>query len=124
MIERAQRGAHARPRWVVGVDIGGTNLVVGAIPFDGGPAVGVRWQETRPERGADAAVGDIARMAEAVIEETLDLHQGSRDDFVGVGIGCPGPLDPSEGVVIDTPNLGWKDYPIRDRVGDRLSIRR
>lgn len=109
-------------RWVVGVDIGGTNLVVGAIPCDGGPPVGVRRQETKPERGADAAVGDIACMAEEVITETLGLHDGSRDDFVGVGIGCPGPLDPAEGVVIDTPNLGWKDYPIRDRIGDRLSL--
>ena len=109
-------------RWVVGVDIGGTNLVVGAIPFDGGAPVAVRRQATQPERGLDAAVDDIARMAEAVIVETLDLHSGSVDDFVGVGIGCPGPLDLSEGVIVATPNLGWRDYPIRDRIGERLSL--
>ncbi len=109
-------------RWVVGVDIGGTNLVVGAIPFDGGAPVGVCRQATQPERGPDAAVDDIGRMAEAVIAETLDLHPGSLDDFVGVGIGCPGPLDLSEGVVVATPNLGWRDYPIRDRIGERLSL--
>ena len=109
-------------RWVVGVDIGGTNLVVGAIPSDGGAPVGVRRQATQPERGPDAAVDDIARIAEAVIEETLDLHTGSRDDFFGVGIGCPGQLDLSEGAVVATPNLGWRDYPIRDRIGERLSL--
>ncbi len=41
---------------------------------------------------------------------------------MGVGIGCPGPLDLTTGVVVTTPNLGWTGYPIRDRVAERLSM--
>ncbi len=109
-------------RWVVGVDIGGTNLVVGLVPEGGGTPSGLRSQATHPERGADAAVADIQRMATEAIAETLDTHGGDRDDIVGVGIGCPGPLDLEEGVVIATPNLGWKDFPIRGKIADALGL--
>ena len=109
-------------RWVVGVDIGGTNLVVGTVPEEGGLPVAMRSTSTRPERGADAAVDDVAAMAEAVIEETLAERGGSRESVVGVGIGCPGPLDLERGILLNTPNLGWTDYPIRERVSGRLEL--
>lgn len=109
-------------RWAVGVDIGGTNLVVAVIPCAGGDPLAIRSQSTEPERGADAAVADIGRMADEAIAEVLDGQGGSRDDFLGVGIGCPGPLDLEHGVVIETPNLGWNGYPIRDRIAERLDL--
>jgi len=109
-------------RWVLGVDIGGTNLVVGAVPWEGGPAAAVRSCETRPRRGADAAVADIAAMAKEVVREAVESRGVRAADFVGVGIGCPGPLDLGEGVVISTPNLGWDGYPIRGRIAEALDL--
>lgn len=109
-------------RWVVGVDIGGTNLVVGLVPAEGGPPEALRTRATDAARGADAAVADVVRMAESAIEETLDLHGGEREDVVGVGIGCPGPLDLESGTVVVSPNLGWRDYPIRDGIADALGL--
>lgn len=109
-------------RWVVGVDIGGTNLVVGAVPVAGGPPAAMRTDTTRPQRGADAAVDDVVRMANEVIDETLERHGGDRGAFVGVGIGSPGPLDLEKGLLIRTPNLGWTNYPIRDRISNLLGL--
>jgi glucokinase len=106
-------------RWVVGVDIGGTNVVVGLVPFAGGPALGLRSRPTAAERGADAVVGDIGAMAEEIIDEVL----GERRGIAGVGIGCPGPLDLEAGLVLTTPNLDWLSYPIRDRIAERLGLR-
>jgi glucokinase len=40
----------------------------------------------------------------------------------GVGIGAPGPLDTKRGVVLLTPNLGWVDFPLRDRVAEGLKL--
>jgi len=108
--------------WVVGVDIGGTNLVVGLVPARGGGPEGLRTRATEPHRGADAAVADVARMVEAAIGETLERHGGTRADVVGVGIGCPGPLDLERGIVVETPNLGWDGYPIRDRIARALGL--
>lgn len=109
-------------RWVVGVDIGGTNLVVGAVPVASGPPAAMRTASTRSQRGPDAAVDDVLRMANEVIDETLRRHGGARADFVGVGIGCPGPLDLERGVLIKTPNLGWTNYPMRDRISGLLEL--
>jgi glucokinase len=109
-------------RWVVGVDIGGTNVAVGLVPFDGGSLLALRSRPTEGERGADAVVEDIGVMAEQVIREALQTHGGEHARVVGVGIGCPGPLDLSKGQVIETPNLGWPGYPIRDRIAARLDL--
>jgi glucokinase len=109
-------------RWVLGVDIGGTNVVVAAVPTEGGLPAALRSAPTRGERGPDAGVQLISEMAETVISETLERHGGSRRDFSGVGIGCPGPLDLGEGVIVTTPNLGWDGYPIRAKVSEALGL--
>jgi glucokinase len=112
----------ASPKYVLGVDLGGTNIVVGAIPDDGGEDVGLRIEDTPTAAGADAVVNTIVSMIEGVIEEAITLKGAKREDFVGVGIGAPGPLDRKNGVVIVAPNLGWRDFPLRDAVADRVEI--
>ena len=107
-------------RWILGVDIGGTNLVVAAVPFAGGEIAAIRTRPTRPDRGADAAVEDIGSMAREVVADASP--HGGIADFVGVGIGCPGPLDLDAGSIVSTPNLGWDGYPIRDRVAAAVGL--
>ena len=111
-----------RERYILGVDLGGTNIVVGALPTHGGTAYAVRSQPTQPERGADAVVDRIAEMVEAAIIETSAATGATRADFLGVGIGSPGPLDRHTGIVIVTPNLGWRDFPLRDAVASRVGL--
>ena len=109
-------------RWLIGVDIGGTNLVVAAVPYTGGEPAAVRSRPTSPGRGADAAVADIAEMAEEVVAETVERHGARREDFRGVGIGCPGPLVRTKGVIGTSPNLQWDGYPIRDRISAAVGL--
>jgi len=109
-------------RWLLGVDIGGTNLVVASVPYTGGEPAALRSRPTTPERGADAAVADIAEMAEEVVAQTIEREGAVRGDFRGVGIGCPGPLDLSTGVIGSTPNLKWDGYAIRDRVSEAVGL--
>jgi glucokinase len=109
-------------KYVLGVDLGGTNIVVGAIPDDGGEDVGVRVEDTPTAAGAEAVVDRIVSMIEWVIEEAIAVKGAKREDFVGVGIGAPGPLDRKNGIVIVAPNLGWRDFPLRDAVSDRVKI--
>jgi len=109
-------------RLVVGVDIGGTNTVVGVVPYAGGGPEALRSSPTNSSRGPDAVVADVVRMAGEVVEEALDRSGGDRDRVVGVGIGCPGPLDLLRGLVLTTPNLGWTNYPIRERIAEGLDL--
>jgi glucokinase len=67
-------------------------------------------------------VDRIVAMIEGVIDEAVKSRGASRDDFIGVGMGAPGPLDRAKGIVIVAPNLGWRNFPLRDAVADRVRI--
>jgi glucokinase len=103
-------------RYVVGIDLGGTNIVVGTVAEDGSELVGLVSEPTLPEQGGDAVIGRIVKLARA----SMAAARGR--EISGVGIGSPGPLDTKTGVVILTPNLGWVNMPLRDRVADGLKL--
>ena len=111
-----------REQFIVGVDLGGTNIAAGAMPTDGTREIAMRIGPTRADEGSAAVVDRIVRMIEDVIEQTQAETGAERSDFVGVGIGSPGPLDRAKGIIIVTPNLGWKDFPLRDEVGGRVNL--
>ena len=105
-------------RYVIGIDIGGTNIVVGAVQEDGSGLGAVLSQPTRSEEGPDVVLDRLGAMAKTVIEETLSKQPGA--EVIGIGIGAPGPLDTSTGVVFLTPNLAWVNLPLRQRMADAL----
>src|SRR5688500_19083782 len=114
--------ARKRQRYIIGVDLGGTNIVCGAMPEDGSREIAVRSEPTRADQGADAVVDRIARIIDTVLAETIAETGAKRDDFAGVGVGSPGPLDRERGIVIVTPNLGWRNFPLRDEVSNRVGL--
>ena len=112
----------ANKKWVVGVDLGGTNIVVGVLPIEGGEPMSCRTMPTDAVRGAKFVVDRIIQMVRDAMAEVFALHGGSRDDVAGVGIGSPGPLDRATGTVIDTPNLGWRNFPLRDLIANGTGL--
>src|SRR2546423_2733822 len=111
-----------KERYIIGVDLGGTNIVAGAMPIDGSREIAMQTRPTLAEGGAGAVVGRIAEMIEKVIAQTIAETGAVRSDFLGVGIGSPGPLDRAKGIVIVTPNLGWKNFPLRDEISKRVHL--
>jgi len=109
-------------RWIIGVDLGGTNIVVGVLPFSGGEVLALRTAPTEAARGAKFVVDRIVSMIEEAIATVLQQEGGTREDFCGVGIGSPGPLDRKSGVVINTPNLGWRNFPLRDLISNAVNL--
>src|SRR5215216_2820423 len=107
-------------RYIIGVDLGGTNIVAGAMPEDGSRELAMRSQPTYVEQGAESIVDRISQMVGDVVSVTMAETGAQRSDFVGVGIGAPGPFNRERGIVVVAPNLGWHDFPLRDRVSDRV----
>lgn len=103
-------------RYIVGVDVGGTNIVVGTVAQDGSEIVGVETVPTIADQGADAVVDRIVEAARR------SMARAPGKEIAGVGIGSPGPLDTKTGVVLLTPNLGWHNMPLRDRVSEALGL--
>ena len=112
----------AKERYIVGVDLGGTNIVAGAMPVDGSREIAMHTTPTLADTGAEAVADRIAGMIEQVIAQTMTETGATRGDFIGVGIGAPGPLNREKGIVIVTPNLGWKNFPLRDEISRRVSL--
>jgi glucokinase len=111
-----------RERYIVGVDLGGTNIVAGAMPIDGSREIAMHTTPTLAEGGAASVVDRIAGMIEQVVAQTMAETRAKRSDFLGVGIGSPGPLNREKGIVIVTPNLGWKNFPLRDEISSRVGL--
>jgi glucokinase len=114
--------AKSRKRWIVGVDLGGTNIVVGLLPMEGGDVLGLRILPTESQKGPKFVVNRIVEMVEGSIADVLAEHGGTREQIAGVGIGSPGPLDTKAGVVINTPNLGWRNFPLRDLISNAVHL--
>jgi glucokinase len=111
-------------KWIVGVDLGGTNIVVGVLPIDGGngDVLALRTVPTDAQRGTKFVVDRIVGLIREAMDEVIAAHGGNRDDFAGVGIGSPGPLDRKTGTVINTPNLGWRNFPLRDLISNAVGL--
>jgi glucokinase len=107
-----------KERYIIGVDLGGTNIVAGAMPLDGSREIAMQTRPTLADGGASSVVERISEMIEKVIADT----GAQRSAFLGVGIGSPGPLDREKGIVIVTPNLGWKNFPLRDEIAKRVRL--
>jgi glucokinase len=107
---------------VLGIDVGGTKLALGAMTADGARSLAFTSSLTLAHEGADAVVARIGALANETIDRALAESGASRADFAGVGIGAPGPLRRSDGVVVVAPNLGWHDFPLRDRVADLVRL--
>jgi glucokinase len=108
-------------RYIVGIDLGGTNIVAGCVREDGGDLRGHRTTSTGAEEGPDAVVRRIIACAQESVAELRATVPGA--EVIGAGCGSPGPLDTRTGVVLLTPNLGWVNMPLRERLRQGLGLR-
>jgi glucokinase len=107
-------------RFVLGIDIGGTNLVVGSVAEDGSVMHGLASEPTQAEAGERDVVERLIALAKRTIAQTAREHPSA--EIIGVGVGAPGPLDTKRGIVLLTPNLGWVNMPLRQIIHDRLNL--
>lgn len=91
------------------VDVGGTKTLVEV--FDGGP---------EPVGSAELATARSGDLAGALAENVRRVADGRA--ISAVGVGCPGPLDPAAGVILNPPNLsrGWWGLRLADELSARL----
>ena len=112
----------ARQQYIIGVDLGGTNIVAGAMTVDGSHHLAMRSIPTNSAAGDEAVAERIVGLVEGVFLDAISETGATRNDFIGIGVGAPGPLDREHGIVLVAPNLGWKDFPLRDRIQSRLRL--
>lgn len=95
----------------VGFDLGGTKMMAKVFDAEYTPLARCRCR-TRAQEGVQAGV----RRMVGLIREALREAGVSVKKLRGVGIGSPGPLDLNRGVLLDLPNMGWKDVGLRRQI--------
>lgn len=100
-------------RFAIGVDLGGTKLLAGAV----GPDLSVHHRALRPALGLDQAA--LVESCVAAVEEASAAVDG---DVAGVGFGIPCLIDQRTGTAIMAVNLPLHDLPFRDLMAERLGL--
>lgn len=97
-----------RDLWL-GFDLGATKMLA-CVCDDDFRIVGRKRKATKGHEGSEAGIDRVRQ----VIELALQDAQVGAERLAGIGIGIPGPVDTQAGVVLETPNLGWKDLPLQE----------
>jgi glucokinase len=96
-------------RYVVGADLGGTNIRAAVLDRDG-KMLGHGKRPSLAQEGSARTVGQIKQaVEEAVSEAGVKLSE-----IGGLGIGVPGHIDPQGKKVLWAPNFYEDGFPYRD----------
>lgn len=95
------------------MDLGGTKSTGALFTKDGELVDGyAHVVQSQTYQGEEVVYQNTKMVLDNVI-----AHFGiSSDDILGIGVGAPGPLDQEKGIIIDTPMMGWKNFPLADRL--------
>ncbi|MFY9255426.1 MAG: ROK family protein [Fuerstiella sp.] len=93
----------------VGFDLGGTKMM--AVVFN--DKLEVLGKKRRKTRDKEKDGVQPERLTET-IRMALEDAKVDASAVQGIGAGCPGPLDLKKGVILEAPNLGWKNVPLQD----------
>jgi predicted NBD/HSP70 family sugar kinase len=100
----------------IGLDLGGTKLY-GAVTNLGGE---ILFEEEIPQHGT---VGEESfELIVALINQLKSRVQPNDHSLMGLGVGVPGVTYPEAGVIEWAPSLGWRDFPLLDRLKEHFDL--
>lgn len=99
--------------YIIGMDLGGTKIASALLDtnLDVVKSDTVYTQtEAGPEGVADQMADSVARLTEGLGKEAV----------LGVGVASAGLVEPGTGNILYSPNLHWRDVPLKRMLSDRL----
>jgi glucokinase len=98
---------------VIGVDLGGTKALAGAIDSD----LQVHHRARREVDGLDQA-----KVVSAVVDAVNEVREAAPIEVEAVGFGIPCLIDQRTGTAVMAVNLPITDFPLRDVMAERLGL--
>lgn len=96
----------------IGVDLGGTKLLIGAVGEDGAIL----------HRRVASSAGLSAEQVMALLEAELEIALAERPDVAAIGLGIPCTIDRRHGVCVSAANLPLRDVPVRRIIAERFGL--
>ncbi len=106
-------------KYVIGIDIGGTNVKGGVLTQDG-EVLKSYSIKTDAKNGAEDVLNRIKELVEVMLKE----NNISKEDVIGAGMGIPGPVNTDTGIVNFCPNMiGWENFPAAKLMTEKTGIK-
>ncbi|EIJ78860.1 glucokinase [Bacillus methanolicus PB1] len=105
-------------KWIAGVDLGGTTTKLAFISING--EILYKWEiPTDKSESGKKITTNIAK----TIDQKLDELGQPKSKLIGIGMGAPGPVNLTTGIIYEAINLGWEnDYPLKDLLEAQTSL--
>lgn len=96
--------------YVIGLDIGGTSVVVGIVNLKGEV---IAQQDIPTQRNLNECFFTTInnRLKQLKVQYNITDEQ-----ILGMGVGVPGITNVEKGIVVNAPALSWEDYPIYEKL--------
>jgi predicted NBD/HSP70 family sugar kinase len=99
----------------IGVDFEAHNVMATSVDFSQQPLKRVH----KPIHSSDSVKKIISKIEQA-IEQVLGKN---RQPLLGIGIGVPGPVDPSNQIALHYKHIpGWDNIPLAERLRERFKV--
>ena len=98
----------------LGIDLGGTKMEV-VLTNPAGEILTSHRLPTDSHRGVEPVIADIVKGVNLCLE-------GAGKPARALGIGIAGQIEKGTGLVHSSPNLGWEDVPLLEKLKEALDI--
>jgi glucokinase len=100
------------PAEAIGVDLGGTKMLLGVLDGDSE----VAWESR------EASTGKVEEELVELLVREIGEARAARGGVEAIGMGIPATIDREKGIAIGAVNLPIEDLPIRDLVAERTGL--
>ncbi|MFN0196124.1 MAG: ROK family protein, partial [Planctomycetaceae bacterium] len=101
----------------LGFDLGGTKMLAVVYDADFKP-LGRKRKRSRGHEGQQSGLDRI----KSTVQQALEEAGVTVDRIRAIGVGCPGPLDLEKGIIVDAPNLGWTNVPLKSFLEEEFHV--
>ena len=98
----------------IGVDLGGSHVLATSVD-EGGKILDRREVDV-----VDRTPEVVFELIFQAVDEIIALAKG--DEVKALGLGSPGNIDLDTGVVKYSPNFGWRDVPLGEKLRERFKM--
>ena len=91
-------------KFVISVDIGGTNIRTGLVDIEGSGS-NISSISTLPEKGIENAAERLSELIQETINNMIPKSEEITNYITGIGISSAGPINPLDGKYNFPPNL-------------------
>jgi len=101
----------------IGIDFGGTKILIGIINQDGEIIKSIKRNVPRTKH-----IDEIIELTSATIEDLFSDSKISLSNISGIGVAAPGIVDADKGILIYAPNWSIRNFPIKKIFSDKYSM--